>query len=228
MVGRICWENLGRFRVVGEKTRESGLSLFQVSLSPKGKLYPYRLSIGLSLCQEEKVRHLLLPVDFDRFDLLAKKGLRQYNPLPALQELGGRLTLVELARLGILPQDATVVLVGDRVSPAFGAVALALCPFVRGLSIQAPQGGQRLQSQLYRHYGIAPSPWDSHCSLVVSFVPWEEPISTPILSLDSVKSPAFSRIRLKNGSVPQDISPLAWIGLLLETGRISQTALDYA
>lgn len=227
MIGRICWADLGRFRVEGEKTQVEGLPLYDLRLSPKGKLYPLRLRRGLGLLRGQGVRQLLCPVDFQRYDSLLDAGLRPYDPLPALQGLAPILVLRRLARLGIAPQMAQVALVGDWVSPAFYQLALALSPSVRELSIIAPQGGEALQRQLYRHYGLAPSPYGKSPSLVVAFHKLQEENKDSTLAVYAVDSPDFRGISLKSRTIPPDISPLAWIGLLLETGRIGREDLEF-
>lgn len=227
MVGRICWEEGGRFRVVGTKTALQGLPLYQVSLSPQGKGYLPRLKRGIRLFRTQQVGQILLPVDFQAWDVLRQGGLRPYDPLNSLQSLGDLLALRHLRRLGIAPSVAKVALVGERVTPSFQAVALALCPLVAQLSIVAPQGGEALQRHLYRHYGMATGfPWEQ-CSLLLGFDKIPEENIPPLLPLHQANSPGFSGISMKNPVVPADISPLSWMGLLLETGRLGREELEF-
>lgn len=227
MLGLICWADLGRFRLEGQRRQVDGLPLYALSLSPKGKLYPYRLRQGLGLLRQQGVRQLLCPVDFQRHDCLQEKGLRLYNPLPSLQTLGDGLALARLHRLGIAPQQANIALIGHRVTPSLEQVALSLSPLVRELSICTQEGGQALESRLYRQYGIPPCPGRKNPSLRLCFHNYQGENHPATLDLQSVNSPDFKGISWKNRTIPGDISPLTWIGLLLETGRIGRGELEF-
>lgn len=226
MIGQLQWHDLGYFRVEGDKKVHDGLSFFQVQLANKERLLPYRVRRGGKLLQEERIRQLLAPMDFPHWQLLQGMGLRPYDPLPTLQSLGDVLLLRLLEKTGQNPATATVVLCGDRVTPSFQGVALALCPFVRELLILAPQGGEALQQRLYRDYGMAPTSLQGAYSAVVSFAVLPQDKRQRILQLGEVSSTDFCGLQLKKRQIPEGFSPQAWISLLLQHGKITKAEIE--
>lgn len=226
MIGRISFEDLGRFRVEGRKEAIYGLPCYQVALSEKGKLFPLRLRRGGQLFQGEQIRRLICPPQFPHWPALQAMGLRPYDPLPSLQRLGDRLLQEKLTKEGINPATATIALVGERVTPSFQALALSLCPWVGQLVIQAPQGGKALEALLYRHYGIAPLAFQPKAQPTISFSKRPEDLPPPFLDLESKDSLDFARLQLKGEGIPEDIPLLDFMGLLLQTGKINKEAIE--
>lgn len=226
MIGLLRWGALGRFRIEQQKIALDEVPLYEVALSSKGKLLPYRLHRAGELFRGERVSRLLTPVDFSHWDILGQWGLRPYDPLATLQGLGDLLVLHRLEKEGVNLATSTILLCGDAITPSFQAVALALCPWVRDLVILAPQGGEGLRQRLYQDYGISPRGSCDSATAVVSFTKIPLDKRQRILQLDQVSSPDFCGLQLKNRTIPTDIPPLSWLCLLLQTGKITREDIE--
>lgn len=224
MIGRVYWQNFGRFRVQGKQGYCHQLPLYEVGLWGQGRLLPLRLKQAGRLFQRQGIGQILTPTDFPHWDVLKKEGISPYEPLPQLQALGDVILQRRLETCGIAPENATIALWGD--SPALKKVALSLCPWVKNLMILAPRQKDSLERLLYEEYGMAPCASTTQVDGVISFVPPPDEKTGLIIQLDQVSSPDFCGIQLKNQDFPPDCHPLSLLALLLETGKAKREELE--
>jgi hypothetical protein len=111
----------------------------------------------------------------------------------------------ELERLGIPPKRAVLALEGARESRPMEQVALALCPAVRNLIIDAPGGA--LAARLRRDFGLPVLPPRSvRPDLTLAFDP------APVLT--------GARFGLAGASLPRDCETLPLLSALWEVDLI--------
>lgn len=230
MLGRIRWEALGRFQIVEQKTNFYQLPIYEIALSPVGKLLPLRLKKANMLFNENKIQRVITPCDFQQWEYLS--SMRPYDSLPILQSLGGELLLQLLKERGENPRESSVVLQGDCGSKVMEEVAFTLAPQIKELVIPSSKQGLKLQEKLFFAFGLAPCSYREQVAVVLSF---QEKVSycsygtaKEILSLHSLDSQGFSNLRCKKENFPEDISSLTLIALLLQTKRLEKKDLDFS
>ncbi len=232
MIGRIIANTTEKkyFNVEGRKSSLHGLSTYVAELSLEKPFLSYRLGKLVALWEQHRVSKLLLPEDFPLKEPLEQLGFSLYDPLPTLQTLGDCLLLQELCRLGISPQECSVKLCGAVCDKTITTVAVALCPQVATVAIDAV-GAECLAVQLYQQFGMAVPSLAQQYTATISFSLEEKnPIEKKtgvFLQLDRVDSPDFCGISPKKCDIPEDVPPLSLLGLLLETGKISREEIDF-
>jgi len=97
---------------------------------------------------------VLVPRGFDRWPVLEAFGLRQVDPELFVRAQSVPLALGSLERQGLAPEYATVALRGLRADRDMARAAVELCPKVRRLVVDAPQGGRELAQRLRREFGV--------------------------------------------------------------------------
>ncbi|MFI3252971.1 MAG: hypothetical protein R3Y63_01325 [Eubacteriales bacterium] len=227
MLGTISFSNEKIFSVTGQVTSILSLPFYEIALAQGGIFEKYRLHKTGRLFQSQRISRLLLPTDFHHWDFFKDYGLRPYDPLPVLQGLGDWIALHSLAKHGLDPKKSSVLIQGKRSSPEIWSVAEKLCPFVKELVISLEEGGDRLQAHLYREFGISPASFRSQTTATLSFSPEEEKQNGVFVQLSQIDSPDFCSITLKNKELPSSFPPLSLISLLLQTGKISCSSLEY-
>lgn len=136
-----------------ERTQLLGLPVLRVSLVSGGYWEKHRLSRAARLLKRQGVHTVLMPKDFDRWDIFARQGLTGVNVLPLYRAMADKLVLAELKRRGVEPQKACVILRGEQVDADLARTARALCPRVRSVAIQTQWGAQHLSRELYWEFG---------------------------------------------------------------------------
>ena len=114
-----------------------------------------RVDKGARLLARAGVRRVVTAAEFPWWDVLYSRGLRPVEPEDFCQALAVPLALAALERCGVPPRQGTVVLSGPRVNRALLRTAEGLCPMVRRLSIDVPDGGAALADWLWREFGAA-------------------------------------------------------------------------
>lgn len=137
-----------------ERTQLLGLQVLRVSLAITGHWKKHRLSRAARLLKRHGVHTVLVPKDFDYWDIFARQGLTGVNVLPLYRAMADKLVLAELKRRGVETQKACVILCGEQVDADLERTARALCPRVRTVVIQAQWGAQRLSRELYWEFGL--------------------------------------------------------------------------
>lgn len=228
MIGRLCWEELGRFKVKDKKIYLHALPFYQISMESKGRLLPLRLKYANMLFAEEKIHRVLTPPHFDLWEYLP--NLRPYDPLPVLQSLGGDILLHRMTQCSIPPEKATVTLVGQRVTKAMEQVAFTLVPQVKELVLLVEDGREELGERIFQKWGLAPCSSQKHSSATLYFTSPTSVKTTPKISspsplslqLHREDSPDFQGISIKNKTIPSDIPPQRLLALLLQTEKVQK------
>ena len=147
-----------------------GLSVFAVRTDPSGWLGTRRLErAGAALRRCGAVR-VLLPNEFEAWDLLTRFGLRTVDPAPFLRAQAPTLALAGLRRRDLDPERATVAISGMRVDGDMFRTAAVLCPKVRRLVISA-RGGEHLARRLRDEFGMPVLPPGEPAQLELCFHP---------------------------------------------------------
>lgn len=130
-----------------------GLRLLRVCVPAPGRRGQLRRAARLLV--KARVGRVLVPTGFGAWDLLGKYGLSPVETEDFCRAMAAPLALGALKGLGLDPGAAAVALRGERVTRPMRMAALALCPRVRSLTVSAPLGGEALQAELRREYGVA-------------------------------------------------------------------------
>lgn len=152
MVGQLVFTPKGRGKVVSG--RLYGLRILRAQANPEGFWGERRLSRAGKNLRLEGILRVLVPRDFARWSLLERFGLRPVDPERLIRAQAGPLALEALERRGQPPHRATVALRGLRAGRDMARIAAELCPKVRSLVIDAPQGGGELARALRQEFGI--------------------------------------------------------------------------
>ncbi len=147
----LCWQDRGRLRLECMHVAELNVLCARVS---RGRGEERRLARGAKLLRRAGVRRVLLNRDC-RPEL---PGLAVVDGLPLHRALADRLVLAALARKGIPPERATVVLRGEYPDSDLSQTARALCPQVRQVVVDTRSGGAILQRSLLQQFGVAVGP----------------------------------------------------------------------
>jgi hypothetical protein len=217
MFGRII--DSGSKKVTLRRQEISGAYFAAVSI-PAGKTAPRHIRKAAKLLCRQGVSRVLVPAGFSHWPLLRGCGLAPVDVVPFLQAMAPELTLAALVRAGVAPDQATVALAGARTSRALRDAALALCPVLRRLEIEAPSGGEELASFLRWEYGLAVLERGPAPRLTVAF---SEPVpetGAPVLRLYEPADLLGLSFRLKTGFVPADAETISFLAALWELGRI--------
>lgn len=155
MPGLLWWDETVRGVSAPERAEIAGLCVLRVRLAPGGRWEGRRAERAGRLLAKRGVRYVLPLRDFAWWDRLRRTGLAPVDPLPLYQTMAPQLTLALLARRGVAPRNACVLLRGEWAQGALAAAAFALCPTVRRLVLDVSGGGERLERALYDRFGAA-------------------------------------------------------------------------
>lgn len=131
-----------------------GLSVLETEVDPEGFFGERRLKKAGRALRLGGVGRLLVPWNFQGWELFRRLGLRPVEPEPFLRAQSVPLVLESLDRLGMAPDRATVALRGRRVDRSLRRAAAELCPRVRNLVVDVPGGGRELEKWLRWEFGI--------------------------------------------------------------------------
>lgn len=218
MFGRIVYSDAKR--VVLRREELSG-AVFETACIPARRTAPRHVRKAARLFRRCGVHRVLVPAGFSYWKVLSDCGMGSVDVVPFLQAMAPSLALAALKRGDVLPEQATVVLAGARVSRPLRDTALSLCPVLRRLLIRAPSGGRELAEFLRREYGL---PYLEHCpdpQLVLAFSEtWVDP-GAPVLRLYDPADLLGLCIRPRTVAVPEGSEPLSFLAALWELGRIA-------
>ena len=202
MLGQIRRED--RRKISIEEEQLLGLPVLTLALPDREKGSERRLNKGVRLLRSYKVTRVLAPAGFNDWPALYERGLRAVDTAALRCALTPAWVAASLAAKGISPGNAVLRLSGSRESPELVRVALALCPMVRNLVINTPNGG--LSARLGREFGLPVLPARSvQAHLDLTFDP------APILT---------GRFTLQSAPLPKELEALPLLTALWESGRI--------
>ena len=152
LIGQLVFAPRGWGRA--ERGRLYGLSVLRAETDPAGFWGERRLRRAGKALRLGGALRVLVPGDFARWPLLERFGLRPVDPEDFVRAQSVPLALAALERRGVAPHQATVALRGLRAGGELARAAAELCPQVRRLVIDAPQGGWELAQWLRREFGV--------------------------------------------------------------------------
>lgn len=167
MIGQLVLVPRGRGQAV--RGRLYGLPVLRAEADLSGFFGERRLCRAGRELRRGGVARLLAPPDFSRWSQLERFGLRPVNPESFVQSQAVPLALRALERQGLAPDSARVALRGRRADRAMARTAARLCLVVRGLVIDAPQGGPELAGWLRREFGVPVLPREELGQVALTF-----------------------------------------------------------
>lgn len=167
MIGQLILVSKGRGRV--EAGRLYGLPILRGAVDPSGFWGERRLRRAGRELRRGGVLRMLAPEEL--LPRLSRFGLRPVDPEPFVRSQAVPLALEALERRGQVPDRATVALRGLRADRDMARTAARLCPVVRSLVIDAPQGGPELAGWLRREFGMAVLPREERGQAALIFQP---------------------------------------------------------
>lgn len=204
MLGWFRWGEGRKIRLEQDHIR--GLPVMVLYLPERMRGRERRVRKGASLLAERRVTRVLVPPGFDDWPLLMQCGLRPVDTQALRCALAPEWVKTVLAGRGITAQRAVLLLTGARESPDMAQVARALCPIVRNLVIDVPNGGV-LASSLRREYGLPVLPARAtREDLTLSFE------AGPLLE--------GAKYGLRGAELPADCEILPLLSVLWECGRV--------
>ena len=223
MFGQLVFCPEGRGQV--ERRELYGLTVLQTQVRPGGFWEAGRLGRSGRRLARAGVRRVLVPRGFAQWPLLERWGLREVDPVPLLRFCAPQVVLAALRRRGIAPETATVALRGRRVDRDMARCAGLLCPQVRQVAVNAPQGGEALSLWLRREYGLPVQPDGEGVSLAVYFDP--EGAGEEDLLLWGAR-PRLGEVAVRGrGLAPEDRENLSLLAALWETGKLGSDGLEF-
>lgn len=137
-----------------EQRQLYGLPVVCARAEPEGWLGERRLRRAGQTLRRNGAVKVLVPEGFAHWELLAGAGLHPIATGPFLRAQSAALALGVLERKGRAPDRATIALRGERADRELLRAAVALCPLVRNLVIDAPRGGAELAAHLRAEFGV--------------------------------------------------------------------------
>lgn len=182
-----------------------------------------RIGRTAALLERAGVRRVLTPPSFPYWAILRSHGLYPISPEIFCQAMAPRLAMAALAERGVPAASGTVALVGTRVNRPFFQTALALCPRVRTLVLDAPAGGADLADDLRREYGAAALSPEAGLTaqVTVCFSPERAVCGGTLALYGPAPDLAGLSLGFPEGEPPPEAEALPLLSLLWEAGRIS-------
>lgn len=171
MVGRLVLvEGKGRLRL--SEDRLGPLTAVRAAVYAPEGLAPWRLRRRLARAERALVRagagRVVLSADFPYRNRLTL--LRPVDPLPFWRGCADVLALGALEAEGVPPARGRVALSAPRLCPELEGAAERLCPRVRGLLIDAPEG-EDYARYLQAKFGLPVTPHAAGAHVTVAFGP---------------------------------------------------------
>lgn len=204
-----------------------GLPVLEITIRPGGWRERGRVRMAAKRLARQGVRRVLVPPEFDRWDLLESRGLQKVDPVPFLRFYAGELAVAALKREGLLPQQGNVALRGRQVDRDMVRAAEYLCPRVRELSISAQQGGEELAAWLRREYGMPVQPDGEGAAVVIRFDTSAASGGRRVLSLFG-EEPELGEICPRASALAErDQKKISLLSALWETGKLDRQTLEF-
>lgn len=223
MVGQLVLSPRGRGRA--EAGSLYGLKVLRAEADPEGFWAGHRLSrAGRGLRLGGAVR-VLVPAGFSGWPVLERFGLRPVDPAAFVRAQSVPLALEALERQGVAPDRATVALRGQRADREMLRTAAQLCPKVRRLVVDAPQGGGELAKWLRREFGVPILPREEPGEAALVFQPGPVPRETACLELYGPR-PSLAGLTLTAPALAEeDRADLPLLAALWEGGRLGRVKI---
>ena len=224
MLGRLEFVPGGR----GKRMRGElyGVPLLLARVDPEGVFGPRRVRRGLAGLRRGGAVRALLPPGFGEREMLEKWGLRRVCPDSFLRAHAPELTAQALLRQDRGMGEATVALSGPRADGELGRTALALCPQVRRLVIDAP-GGEGLARRLREQFGVPVLPPSATAHLALRLGPGCQKRPEPGLELFG-DTPELGGLRLwAPGLAEGEREDIPLLSVLWEWGKLDERALKF-
>lgn len=224
MFGRLEW---GKSRKCGEIRDLYGMPVLTVETDPDGFGGDRRLRRAGQLLRKGGVIRVLPPRDGLRWELLRPLGLRPLDPAPLLRAQAPRLALAGLERQGLDPRRAVLSLSALRPDGELLRTARALCPRVRRLVVDAPEG-ERLARQLREEFGLPILPPDRPADLCLRFHPGLPAGESPVMELWGER-PELAGLHLTAPELgEEDREDLPLLCALWQWGRLGEEGIKFA
>lgn len=204
MLGRICWTENRRMYL--RKEQILGMACLTLGLPSRKNGLERKLGKGCRLLLKGRVTRVLTPPDFPGWNILLRYGLRPVDTAALRCALAPAWVRVSLQATGVRPEQATVVLLGERESPAMVCTARILCSLVRHLVVDVPKG-QGLAGRLRQEFGLP-------------ILPTGSVGADMILRFDSGPVLEGARLTMKGASLPADCEDLPLLSALWECGKV--------
>ena len=204
MLGRIRW---GNGRKVELKTEQIlGISLLCIEL-PQNSRRPAEKVIqkGAELLCRNHITRVLTPSEFP-WDILAHAGLRPVETRALRCALTPIWVKTQLKQRGICPEEAVLRLKGAKREFELEQVARSLCPMVRNLIVDMPNGNMAAK-RLRQEMGVpvlSGETFAAHLTLLFD--------GGPVL--------AGAKAALRHKELPLDCESFPLLEVLWENGRI--------
>jgi len=217
---------LGRSRNRGTVRELYGMPVLTVGADPEGVWGERRLRRAGERLRRGGVVRVLPPREGVRWELLRPLGLRPLDPAPLLRAQAPRLALAGLERLGLAPERAVLTLTGLRPDEAMLQTARTLCPRVRCLAVDVPQG-ERLAGRLREEFGMPVLPPGHPADLRLCFHPGLPAAAAPVMELWGT-SPELAGLRLSAPALgEEDREDLSLLCALWQWGRLGEKGIKF-
>lgn len=220
MFGQLVLREKGRGRA--EPGRLYGLNILRAEADRSGFWGERHLRRAARGLRRGGALRVLAPAEFDCWPLLEEFGLRPVEPELFVCALSAPLALEALERRGLAPDRATVALRGVRAGREMLRTAAELCPRVRRLVIDAPQGGGELAAWLRREFGVPVLPEGEAGQVALGFHPEARRREETCLELYGLKPDLAGLTLTAPGLAEADRRDLSLLTALWEGGRLDR------
>ena len=160
-----------------------GLPVLRAEADRSGFWGEHRLKRAAKGVRRGGALRVLAPPGFDGWPVLKALGLRPVEPDAFVRAQSVPLALAALEREDWTPDRATVALRGLRADREMVRAAVELCPYVRRLVVDAPNGGEKLAVWLRGEFGIPVLPRREEGQVALCFHPESAPPEQTALKL---------------------------------------------
>lgn len=219
MIGHIQYGSGPAFRTQLDQEEVLGLQMLRARSAGTRAGAVRRAARSL---RKRGVRRALASPEFSDWPALERQGIRPVEGGDFCRALAPTIALAALEGMGLPPERGVVVLRGERVTRAMRLAALALCPRIKGVLVDAPVGGEALRRELRREYGV-PALEDGPCrraQLALHFAPAAGK-GERLVDL-SGPAPVLKELSffLEGEKLPEEFEALPLLCALWETGRV--------
>lgn len=222
------------WRVRLEQVQVRGLPLLRAQVpDPPGlrrRGLERRIGRAARLLARAGCRRVVAQTGFEAWDVLEGQGLRPVEGERLAQALAARVVLEQLERRGVPARRGAVGLFAHRVGRALFEAAGQLCPLVRQLVVDAPDGGDDLARYLREEYGAAVLEGQAgqHLDVSVCFAPVASAPAGALALWGERPDLGGLRPAPRGEALPAQADPFSLTALLWEEGRVGLEEVDLA
>lgn len=226
MLGQLVWqEDLGQ-KVMVQRTLYHDLPVERVALSQHKWWLRRRMKKAVKLFSKRQISRILVPEDFDHWELFHWHGITGLDNLGFLRAFASQILIAKMSSHHLDLRGCTVALRGYRTERDMVLAAQELAFLVRDIAVSAPVGGEGLRRWLQRECGLAVRPDTPGVEGAICFDESASRDGGVVVGLYQ-GSPDLLQIGARYEAGAQTIQQMQLLTALWETGKLNPEQLEF-